>query len=169
MSQNPQYYNVWCIPDSRWTNATVKGVGQDPFAPKPLTLQEAQALANKLNTIGVRDFEVRPLPPAQYYNIWNKTANRWIIDTYKGQYQHADNPFPLTWQEATDWFNTLPKHLQSTFEVRPMNSLPSTIAGINLGINAGTMPAINDHICPSCKNDRVSKSEASCWKCGGKL
>ncbi len=31
------------------------------------------------------------------------------------------------------------------------------------------LPAINNHICPHCKNDRVSKSEASCWKCGGNL
>lgn len=29
--------------------------------------------------------------------------------------------------------------------------------------------AINDHVCPSCKNDRVSKTETSCWKCGGLL
>lgn len=31
------------------------------------------------------------------------------------------------------------------------------------------LPAINNHICPTCKNDRVSKSEKSCWKCGNKL
>jgi hypothetical protein len=33
--------------------------------------------------------------------------------------------------------------------------------------------AINDHQCPTCKNDRVSKSEKAkkipCWKCGGEL
>jgi hypothetical protein len=29
--------------------------------------------------------------------------------------------------------------------------------------------AINNHTCPSCRNDRVSKSEHSCWKCGNKL
>lgn len=29
--------------------------------------------------------------------------------------------------------------------------------------------AVNNHICPSCKNDRCSKSEKSCWKCGGVL
>jgi ribosomal protein L37AE/L43A len=31
----------------------------------------------------------------------------------------------------------------------------------------------NDHICPDCKNDKVSKAEKAkgvpCWKCGGKL
>ena len=29
--------------------------------------------------------------------------------------------------------------------------------------------AINDHKCPSCGNDRVSKCEKSCWKCGSNL
>lgn len=28
---------------------------------------------------------------------------------------------------------------------------------------------INDHICPTCKNDRCSLPEVTCWKCGGKL
>ena len=32
-----------------------------------------------------------------------------------------------------------------------------------------SVPAINDHSCPSCGNDRCSKSERTCWKCGGKL
>jgi hypothetical protein len=29
--------------------------------------------------------------------------------------------------------------------------------------------AVNDHVCPTCKNNRCSKSEKTCWKCGGKL
>lgn len=29
--------------------------------------------------------------------------------------------------------------------------------------------AANDHVCPSCKNDRVSKAERTCWKCGSSL
>jgi predicted RNA-binding Zn-ribbon protein involved in translation (DUF1610 family) len=29
--------------------------------------------------------------------------------------------------------------------------------------------AINDHVCPACGNDRVSKREKSCWKCGNSL
>ena|SRR6266446_1680116 len=32
-----------------------------------------------------------------------------------------------------------------------------------------TSPLVNDHTCPTCKNDRCSKSEKSCWKCGGLL
>lgn len=29
--------------------------------------------------------------------------------------------------------------------------------------------AVNDFTCPHCKNNRCSKSEKSCWLCGGKL
>jgi hypothetical protein len=25
---------------------------------------------------------------------------------------------------------------------------------------------INDHVCPTCNNDRLSKTEKSCWRCG---
>lgn len=31
------------------------------------------------------------------------------------------------------------------------------------------LPAINNHVCPHCKNERVSKDEKSCWLCGGML
>lgn len=30
-------------------------------------------------------------------------------------------------------------------------------------------PAINNHVCPHCKNERVNKTEKSCWLCGGLL
>src|ERR1700723_4317223 len=29
--------------------------------------------------------------------------------------------------------------------------------------------AVNDHVCPSCQNNRVSRSEKTCWKCGNPL
>lgn len=35
--------------------------------------------------------------------------------------------------------------------------------------NENESVATNNHICPSCNNDRVSKTEKSCWKCGSKL
>lgn len=35
-------------------------------------------------------------------------------------------------------------------------------------IQANSMP-VNDHICPTCKNDRCSKTEKSCWRCGNSL
>lgn len=30
-------------------------------------------------------------------------------------------------------------------------------------------PAVNDYVCPTCANDRCSKSEIKCWKCGNLL
>lgn len=32
-----------------------------------------------------------------------------------------------------------------------------------------TTAAVNDHTCPSCGNNRCSKAEVKCWKCGGVL
>lgn len=29
--------------------------------------------------------------------------------------------------------------------------------------------AINDHVCPTCKNNRCSKTEKKCWLCGNPL
>jgi hypothetical protein len=37
-----------------------------------------------------------------------------------------------------------------------------------ISIVSSSMPT-NDYTCPSCKNDRCSKTEKSCWKCGNKL
>lgn len=51
-------------------------------------------------------------------------------------------------------------------------SLPTFTAELNRPIHgqqATVAVAVNDHVCPGCKNDRVSKSEKSCWKCGCSL
>lgn len=29
--------------------------------------------------------------------------------------------------------------------------------------------AVNDYICPTCRNNRCSRSEKTCWKCGNQL
>ncbi len=48
-----------------------------------------------------------------------------------------------------------------------------TITPFNHGAPAAVAPEtttpVNDHVCPTCKCDRVSKSEARCWRCGGDL
>lgn len=36
-------------------------------------------------------------------------------------------------------------------------------------INMTANQIINDYICPTCKNNRCSKSEKLCWRCGEKL
>ena len=35
--------------------------------------------------------------------------------------------------------------------------------------NIGSIIAINDHICKTCSNERCSKTEKSCWRCGAAL
>jgi hypothetical protein len=40
---------------------------------------------------------------------------------------------------------------------------------INQALVGPTEPAINDHTCPSCGNNKVSKNEKSCWSCGNPL
>lgn len=44
----------------------------------------------------------------------------------------------------------------------------ATCAPMQDNVGDSSVP-INDHICPSCKNDKCSKTEVTCWKCGGKL
>lgn len=34
---------------------------------------------------------------------------------------------------------------------------------------SSSVSTINDYVCPGCKNDKCSKSEVKCWKCGGLL
>ena len=35
--------------------------------------------------------------------------------------------------------------------------------------STNSIVAVNDYTCPHCKNDRCSRSERTCWKCGGVL
>jgi len=59
--------------------------------------------------------------------------------------------------------------LQSRFEVVSDNSTPAISYGLTDAIKLNNSVAINNHICPHCQNNRCSKSERSCWKCGGTL
>lgn len=34
---------------------------------------------------------------------------------------------------------------------------------------SNNLAVVNDYICPTCKNNRCSKSEKTCWKCGNPL
>ena len=46
---------------------------------------------------------------------------------------------------------------------------PKWNVGTDVGINPSLKPAVNDHVCPKCKNNRLSKTEVKCWSCGEKL
>lgn len=53
--------------------------------------------------------------------------------------------------------------------VRGRYGVPLTVKITTQASVSATGQAINDHVCPTCTNNRCSKSEKSCWKCGGKL
>lgn len=36
-------------------------------------------------------------------------------------------------------------------------------------VSSNLAPAINNHTCVYCGNDKCGKQEKSCWKCGGKI
>lgn len=55
--------------------------------------------------------------------------------------------------EALGW-------MKSRFEKVDDNSVSST---------TGSAAPINDHVCPTCKNDKCSLAEVTCWKCGNPL
>ena len=59
----------------------------------------------------------------QYFNIWHKEHNRWTNASLRfGEewidYQVGSNPFPLTLDEATKWFEHGGFSYSKTFEVR---------------------------------------------------
>lgn len=46
---------------------------------------------------------------------------------------------------------------------------PSPIVNHTPVNQEGEATVVNNHVCPSCGNNRVNKDERSCWKCGGSL
>jgi hypothetical protein len=46
---------------------------------------------------------------------------------------------------------------------------PNRLESAKTSAPVSNQSVVNDHTCPTCKNDRCSKSEKTCWKCGNKL
>lgn len=77
------------------------------------------------------------------------------------------NVKPHEWKEAQD-------HILAYLSVHLDRGTLSITKGkdrdlLRNGPNASPAPTINDHTCPHCGNTACSKSEQSCWKCGGSL
>ncbi len=169
-----EYYSVWYITDSRWTNSIYKGVAQDPLAPFTLSKVEAEYYlkdilkdlllcgANCLNQFEIRNIDW----DKKNYSLWRK-ATSWTkyLHPKLGQ-QQVTSPFKLTKIECEEWLEYIIRNnnvLRDEFEIRQVD------ATIDTCLNVVTTEAINDHVCPSCNNDRCSKTEKSCWKCGNLL
>ncbi len=115
------------------------------------------------------------------YNVWNDTRGRWgrggdlwendkvPLDAKEGQgFALKRLSESLATALANQMSATFPRE---TFVIKAIGSNGEPIhanvtVSSNTAINA---PAINNHTCPTCRNDRCSKTEKSCWKCGSKL
>ena len=51
-------------------------------------------------------------------------------------------------------------------EWKKLNGYADTLSEQNFIVNGR---AINNHVCPTCKNERCNKAEKSCWLCGNLL
>lgn len=47
------------------------------------------------------------------------------------------------------------------------NALPENIPAVKAPSPMASV--VNNHVCPTCKNNRCSRSERICWRCGGAL
>lgn len=73
------------------------------------------------------------------------------------------NPRPV-WEDA--W--ACPCGIPTKSCTRHGADLPEETISLPAPLKA-TAAVVNDHVCPSCGNDRCSKQERSCWKCGNRL
>lgn len=107
------------------------------------------------------------------YNIWYITHNRWVRDTFITVHQDPCSPLKLSLEDAKNWhreFGDL-----TAFVIREL--LADGITGgefyqeeaVDVPIHNSTATAVNDHVCPTCQNDRCNKQEKFCWKCGSTL
>lgn len=76
----------------------------------------------------------------------------------------------LTLSQARDWCEKLTKQYGANYSYEVKDVYTKQIVLFHkfsdLGANKA---AVNDHVCPTCRNDRCSKIEKTCWKCGSPL
>lgn len=94
----------------------------------------------------------------EFYNVWFLDENRWT--NYDDQ--DVNNPKPLSYEKAKKLASQL-NGSSAQFEVRLLATKQVSVS------KTDTLVAVNDHTCKWCNNNRCSKTEKSCWKCGGKL
>lgn len=101
----------------------------------------------------------------RFFNIWYVPKSRWTTSLK----QDPKNPTKMTWEnahkEAIYYFG------KSLVDVEIREILADGTPGLIFAYDPGSTvtndaKAVNDYICPFCKNDRVSKTEKNCWRCG---
>ena len=74
----------------------------------------------------------------------------------------------VDWDPIAQGVYDLGKFLSGMIEISKCKTFtPKKLSGFNTPVNPNV--PINDHICLHCKNDRCSKSEKICWRCGALL
>jgi hypothetical protein len=111
------------------------------------------------------------------YNVWYPKDKRWTNGAHKtlGQ-QSQKNPHRLSPQEADIYRTDACCGSTHEFEIREVladgspGDLWHPLVEVPMApIRSATAAPINDHVCPACWNDKCSKTEKSCWKCGSPL
>lgn len=110
-----------------------------------------------------------------YYNVWSISYGRWRHDHTVLGPQDCTKPYMMSWDQASK--SRLMARSPDDLEIREINAdyscgkTQTTDPGVYVG--STNVSSINDYVCTTCKNDRVSQAEKSkgipCWKCGGKL
>jgi hypothetical protein len=87
--------------------------------------------------------------------IWADSYKAWY---FEGKYHRTDGPAFIGADGSEAWYlnDKQLTHEEWLAAVSSYVSIPSSVP-------------TNDYTCPTCKNDRCSKTEKSCWKCGSKL
>ena len=118
------------------------------------------------------------------YSVWYIDKDRWTTDPLLGVFQDERKPFLLSFEDSYNWWQdkTRPEFfevrevLADGFSSRKLEAIElheeihkvfAKKKGVPIHGFAGA--AINDHVCPTCQNDKCSKSEKVCWKCGNPL
>lgn len=105
--------------------------------------------------VGQRVKCIDTVPPLVYGDIYTVTAVD--LDKVCVSDDHG-NDMRRTSTGNNDWYA---KRFQAVDDVATVASPPQA--------TQTTSPAINNHTCPTCQNNRCSKAERICWKCGGNL
>ena len=71
--------------------------------------------------------------------------------------------------DTGDWFVLLEERVGSWMRADRFELATAISERVSKDIVIDSAIAINDCTCPTCKNDRCSSTEKTCWRCGGNL
>ncbi len=102
--------------------------------------------------------------------ITHRSLRGWVLDDLCADGYEDDE-----WQIVEDYISYL--YDEGQIEKVPTGYEPTDLflwpedleSEISTSPNVNLSVAVNDYVCPTCKNDRCSKREKICWRCGHNL